>query len=185
MATALLTRTEVNRLSDAGVFEGRRYELIEGNLIDKAGQKPVHAGTLSLVFLRLAEAYGAALTRSQLPIEVATEDRERNEPEPDLAVLAEFRTDYFTRHPRGDELLLLIEIADTSGYFDRRVKSALYARALVREYWVLDIPARVLYVHRHPSGGAYRQVIQLAEQESVSPLTPGRRYRSPRTSSPG
>jgi Uma2 family endonuclease len=163
------TRADVARLSDAGLFEGQRYELIEGDLIDKMGQNPPHAGTVAWVLLWLAKAFGGAAVRCQLPIEVALEDRERSEPEPDCAVMAEPGPVYFERHPRGDELLLVVEIADTTARFDRTVKSALYARASVAEYWVLDLPARTLFVHRHPSGGSYRQVTGLAEDETVAP----------------
>jgi Uma2 family endonuclease len=76
---------------------------------------------------------------------------------------------FFERHPRGDELLLLVEVSDTTSCFDRTVKAALYARASVPEYWVLDISARALYVHRHPSGGDYRKVIRLSEDETIAP----------------
>ena len=120
-------------------------------------------------FLAAAKTFGGATVRCQAPIEIASEDQERNEPEPDLVVVAERKLDYAARHPRRDELLLLIEVADTSVYFDRRVKSTTYARASVPEYWVLDVSARALYVHRHPSGGNYRQVIRLAEDETVAP----------------
>lgn len=163
------TRSEVNRLSEIGIFEGQRYELIEGDLIDKLGQNPPHAGTVAWLLPWLTETFGVSAVRCQLPIEVAFEDQERNEPEPDYAVLAEPGPIYFERHPRGDELLLVIEVADTTVYFDRRVKSALYARASVREYWVLDVSARALFVHRHASGGSYKQVTRFAEDETVAP----------------
>ena len=163
------TRSEVARLSEVGVFEGQRYELIEGDLIDKMGQNPPHAGTLAWVSLWLAKTFATAVVRCQLPIEVASEDRERSEPEPDCVVPAEPGRVYFERHPRGDELLLLVEVSDTTSRFDRTVKAALYARASVPEYWVLDVSARALFVHRHPSGGNYRQVTRLAEDETVAP----------------
>ncbi len=163
------TRSEVARLSEAGVFEGQRYELIEGDLIDKMGQNPPHAGTVAWVFLWVAKTFASAAVRCQLRIEVASADRERNEPEPDCAVLAEPGPVYFQRHPRGDELLLLVEISDTTSRFDRTVKSALYARASVREYWVLDLPVRALFVHLHPSSGGYQQVTRLSEDETIAP----------------
>jgi Uma2 family endonuclease len=163
------TRSDVNRLNEAGIFEGQRYELIEGDLIDKMGQNPPHAWSVAFVHSWLAKIFGGALIRGQLPVEVAREDRDHSEPEPDLVVVVERKLDYATRHPRGDELLLLIEVADTSVYFDRRVKVALYARASVPEYWVLDVSARALFVHRHPLGGGYKQVTRLAEDETVAP----------------
>jgi Uma2 family endonuclease len=163
------TRSDVARLSDAGVFEGQRYELIEGDLIDKMGQNPPHVWSVALLNVWLAKTFGGVNVRCQAPIEIASEDQERNEPEPDFFVLAELRLEYSARHPRGDELLLLVEVSDTTSRFDRTVKRALYARASVPEYWVLDISARALFVHRHPSEGSYRQAIRLSEDETVAP----------------
>jgi len=163
------TRSEVARLSEVGVFKGQRYELIEGDLIDKMGQNPPHAVTIRRVNTCLLRTFGLSSVLCQLPIEVASEDQERNEPEPDLAVIADPGMGSIARHPRGDELLLLVEVSDTTSRFDRIVKSSLYARASIREYWVVDLPARALYVHRHPSGGSYRQVICLSEDETIAP----------------
>jgi len=163
------TRSDVARLNELGVFDGQRYELIEGDLIDKMGQNPPHAWSVALVSVWLAKTFGGVNVRCQAPIEIASEDQERNEPEPDHLVLAELKVEYSKRHPRGDELLLLVEISDTTSRFDRTVKAALYARASVPEYWVLDVSARALYVHCHPGGGNYRQVTRLAEDETVAP----------------
>jgi Uma2 family endonuclease len=138
-------------------------------LIRKSGQSPAHAGSIRRVNIWLLRTFGLSAVSCQLPIEVASEDQERNEPEPDLAVIADPSVDPFDRHPCGDELLLLVEVSGTTSRFDRTVKSGLYARASVREYWVLDLPARALFVHRHPSGGGYRQVIRLPEDETVAP----------------
>jgi Uma2 family endonuclease len=122
-----------------------------------------------LMLVWLTKTFGISAVRCQLPIEVASEDQERNEPEPDYAVVADPAMNPFARHPRGDELLLLVEISDTTSRFDRTVKSAIYARASVREYWVLDLPARALFVHLHPSSDGYRQVTRLSEDETVAP----------------
>ncbi len=162
------TRPEVQRLAELGLFDGQRCELIEGDLIDKAGQSPTHAFAIGLMQVWLTRAFGIEHLQVQAPIEVAREDQERNSPEPDIAVLAEVKPEYQTRHPRGDELLLAVEVADSSSQFDLTVKAGLYARAVVPEYWVLDIANRWLVVHRHPLDGDYRQVTRLAEQEIVS-----------------
>jgi Uma2 family endonuclease len=163
------TRTDVARLTNAGVLEGQRYELIEGDLIDKMGQNPPHVWSIALLNVWLAKTFGGASVRCQAPIEIASDDQERNEPEPDFFVLAEVRLEYSARHARGDELLLLVEVSDTTARFDRTVKASLYARASVPEYWVLDVSARALFVHRHPSGGGYQQVTRLAEDETIAP----------------
>jgi Uma2 family endonuclease len=104
----------------------------------------------------------------QQPIEAAPAERERSLPEPDLSVLAEIKNDYAKRHPRGNELLLAIEVADTTVRYDATAKRDLYARAGVPEYWVLDIPGRRLIVHRRLSQGQFEQIETLAESAAVS-----------------
>ena len=89
-------------------------------------------------------------------------------PEPDLAVLAEFKTDYARRHPRGDELLLAVEVADTTVRYDATMKRDLYARAGVPEYWVLDIGGRRLIVHQRLAQGKFEQIESLPENAIVS-----------------
>src|SRR5579862_2503414 len=83
------TRAEVECLIDTGFFVGQRYELIDGDLIDKMGQKPPHAFTIGRVLHCLANFVDTGRIQIQLPIETAGEDRERSVPEPDLAVLRE------------------------------------------------------------------------------------------------
>ncbi len=155
-------------MAEDGLFDGQRFELIEGDLIEKMGQNPPHAFTIRLVVAWLIRVFGNELVQVQLPIEVAPKDQERSSPEPDIAVLIEVKPDYQTRHPRGDELLLAVEVADSSSQFDLTVKAGLYARAAVPEYWVLDIANRWLVVHRHPLDGEYRQVTRLGEPETIS-----------------
>lgn len=162
------TRADVQRMIDGGLFEGQRYELIEGDLIDKMGQNAPHAYVIGLVLAWLTQVFGVEHVRVQLPVEVAREDEERSSPEPDIALLVKTNSEYQTRHPRGDELLLIVEVADSSSLFDLTVKAGLYARATVPEYWVLDIRNRWLVIHRHPQDGEYRQVIRLGEHETVS-----------------
>jgi Uma2 family endonuclease len=115
-----------------------------------------------------ADNFEANQLRLQVPIEVALQDQRRNEPELDIAVVAEDRPQYQSRHPRGDELLVVIEIADTSAAFDLSVKAGLYARAGVPEYWVLDLNRRAMLVHRQIEQGTYREVKAMGEKESAS-----------------
>jgi Uma2 family endonuclease len=104
----------------------------------------------------------------QLPIEVKPEDSDWSLPEPDIAVLAETGGEYGKRHPRGDELLLVVEVADTSLRQDLTTKRDLYSRASVAEYWVLDLQSRRLIVHRHQEQGEYRETAILNEGERAS-----------------
>jgi Uma2 family endonuclease len=164
------TRDEVERMLDAGLFDGQRYELIGGDLIDKMGQKPPHAFSISILLAWLSEVFGSGCVRAQLPIEAGTKDRKWNLPEPDLAVLAQTtNADYRGRHPRGDELQLAIEVADTTLRHDLTTKRSLYARAGVPEYWVLDIQGRRLLIHRQPRRGDYGKTDVWTETRFAAP----------------
>jgi hypothetical protein len=105
MSAALLPRKkftvgEVERMLHAGLFEGQRFELIDGELIDKMGQDAPHSFSITRVFLALARMFDLDKIRVQLPIQAAGKDREWSMPEPDLAVLREFKREYQTRQPR-------------------------------------------------------------------------------------
>jgi Uma2 family endonuclease len=161
------TRDEVNRMVQEGLLSGR-YELIDGQLVNKMGQNAPHAQALRLVAAWLLSIFGFRRVQVQLPIEVAQGDRKYNEPEPDVAVLPDLKLEYGKRHPRGDELLLIVEVADSSSRFDLTTKADLYARAGVPEHWVLDVSRRMLVVHCGLQQGTYNQVTELTEQEHVA-----------------
>jgi len=162
------SREEVDRLVDTGFFNGQRYELIDGDLIDKMGQNPKHAFAIRLLLKWLVGFLKIDQVQVQLPIETAGEDRDRSVPEPDVAVLAELKPEYRERHPRGDELLLVVEVADTSASFDLGRKAILYARSGVREYWVLDLTRGMLIVHRQLDGIQYRNIHMYSEEDWVA-----------------
>jgi Uma2 family endonuclease len=161
------TRDEVDHLSATGFFQGQRFELIDGDLYDKMGQNPPHAGVIRRLLTLLPRAYPDFLVQAQLPIEVSVGDRERSLPEPDIAVLPENKPEYDRRHPYGNEVLLLIEVADSSAGLDLSRKVTLYAAAGVPEYWVVDLVRRMVVVHRRPDGAMYRRVELLSLQDTV------------------
>jgi Uma2 family endonuclease len=162
------TREEFDRLIESGFFEGQRYELIDGELIDKMGQKPPHAFAIRLVHAWLLSVFKPNLIQVQLPIEASAADRRRSLPEPDLSVLAEDKPEFARRFARGDELLLAMEIADSTAGFDLSRKAVLYAAAGVPEYWVLDLQRRRLVVHREPSEAGYRLTRLFSESDTVT-----------------
>jgi Uma2 family endonuclease len=164
------TRLEVERMLDAGLFSGQRFELIDGDLIDKMGQNPPHASAIRLCMALLMKIFGVDLVEVQLPIEAGAADCERNVPEPDLAVLAEMKRDFTHRHPNGRELALVVEVADTTLRHDALTKRDLYARAGVREYWVLDLNTRRLIVHCGlvEGKGQYLSIQSYSEDEAVA-----------------
>ncbi len=164
------TRREVEAMLDAGVFEGQRFELIDGDLIDKMGQKPPHAFAIQRLQDLLILIFGATRVRVQLPMEAGAADREKSVPEPDLAVAKEAKYEYRDRHPSGAEMLLVVEVADTTIRPDLTRKRDLYANAGVREYWVLDLNGRRLVVHRDlvTDSAKYSQIESYSDIEAVS-----------------
>jgi Uma2 family endonuclease len=166
------TRAECERLEALGIFEQQHLELIEGELIDKMGKNRPHVGAATLLLIWLSQVFGGRLVSAEAPIDVAPEDNPSNQPEPDLIVVtAEYAaTRFWTAAPQPSDLDLVVEIADSSLPFDLMTKAALYARAGIVEYWVLDVIGRHLIVHRNPENGQYASVTSYNEQESVTPL---------------
>jgi Uma2 family endonuclease len=162
------TRVEVERMLETDIFAGQRFELIDGELIDKRGQNPPHFYGIRVLNRWLLSIFGPDLVQVQGPVQAAGPDHDWSVPEPDLAVLAELKDDYRRRHPRGDELILAVEVADTTIRWDLTRKRDLYARAGVAEYWVLDVNQRRLIVHRNLINGAFQQISTLSETDSIS-----------------
>ena len=166
----LWTRAECDALEAAGLLDGQHLELIEGELINKMGKKRSHVIGLGRMLDWLKAVFGNDFVDPEAPIDVAPEDNPTNEPEPDIIVLKRERTSY-PRNPRPEDLRLVVEIADTTLRFDLTTKAALYARAGIVEYWVLDVNGKRLIVHRDPRGGVYTSVVAFGEKESVAPLS--------------
>jgi Uma2 family endonuclease len=164
------TRTEIDELTSKGWFAGEHYELIDGELIDKMGKGVSHVFATMALFEWLLAVFGVKRIHKEDPIDVAAEDNEHNQPEPDLVVLREPILKKPARHPQPEDVLLAIEVSDTTLATDRSLKAALYARASIPEYWILDLKKRRLIVHRQPSEGQYASVVGYGEDESVAPL---------------
>ncbi|MFN7923586.1 MAG: Uma2 family endonuclease [Bryobacteraceae bacterium] len=163
------TREELAVLESTGVFEGTHYELIDGELIDKMGKKRPHVRATDNLRTVLTALFGRRMVEQEVPIDVASDDLRKNEPEPDVIVLRAPHDD-MASNPQPVEIVLLVEVADTTLRQDLRTKSTLYARAGIPEYWVLDLNGRGLHVLRDPAEGAYRTRLEFHESDSVAPL---------------
>ncbi len=157
-------------LETSAILEHQNLELIDGELIDKSGKTRPHVHKLMLLMGWLTQVFGVPFVNSEVPIDVAPEDNPTNEPQPDAIVLRPSFEDFETAVPQPADLLLVVEISDSSLAFDRTVKAALYARAGIVEYWIVDVAGRRLLVHRDPSQGRYATVQVYDKTESVSPL---------------
>ncbi|HEX3555402.1 MAG TPA: Uma2 family endonuclease [Thermoanaerobaculia bacterium] len=152
----LYTTTEYHALVDAGILhEDDRVELIEGEIRPMSPIGSPHAGNVNrLTALFVGRLEGRAVVSVQNPLHLS----DFSEPEPDLIVLR-FRPDFYVeRHPEPGDVLLLIEVADSSLDFDRGRKSRLYARHGLPEVWVRDLAGGTLEVYRGPSAEGYRDV---------------------------
>ncbi len=142
-----LRRAEYERLVEAGAFESERVELLEGFLVEMSPQKAPHASAIEvLAELLYAARQPGQKVRVQLPLALGDD----SEPEPDLCVVP--AADHREHHP--SQALLVIEVAESSLVKDRR-KAAIYARAGVPEYWLVDVENQRVEVRTQPEGGAY------------------------------
>jgi Uma2 family endonuclease len=167
-------RTECVALEASGLWDQQRLELVHGELISKMGRKRPHVNALVAVQAWLVRTFGEQFVNPEAPIDVAPEDNPTNEPEPDLVVLAKPSREFQDANPRPGDLRLVVEISDSTPHsshsFDLTTKAELYARAGIVEYWVVDVAAGRLVVHRDPREGLYRSVTAYGEHEAASPL---------------
>ena len=171
------TRSDCEVLETSGLPDHERLELVEGELIGKTGKKRPHVNTQALLQEWLVAVFGFRLVNIEAPIDVAPQDNEANEPEPDAIVLKR-EVSLFAANPQPDDLRLVVEVSSPAIAFDLSTKARLYARAGIAEYWVIDIRGRRLIVHRDPGGGIYSSVMAYGEMETVSPpAAPGALFR--------
>ena len=141
------TRDEYYRMGDAGLFVDQRVELLDGEIITMPPPNPPHAGVLTLVPSVLMRVLGASVAiRIQLPIVLD----DWSEPEPDIAVCQLDPDSYMFAHPKADQVILLIEVAESSLLYDRGQKTVAYARSGIPEYWILNLVDRKVEMFSDP-----------------------------------
>jgi len=163
----LISVDDYHRMADEGLFaEDARMELIEGEIVEMAPIKNPHAAAMRRLNLFFHRRFlDRALVSPQNPLRLGT----WSEPLPDLILLT-WRDDYYAASvPVAADVLLLVEVADSSAGYDRRVKAPLYARHGIREYWILDLPGKILEVYRRPGPDGYAEVRHLRRGDSVAP----------------
>ena len=125
----LWTRNQCEQLEQAGLLDQQRLELVDGELINKMGKNRPHVNAMAMMVKWLSQFFDLELVNQEASIDVAPEDNPTNEPQPDLVVLKKPTYLISTANPRPEDVHLVIEISDTSLYFDLTKKAALYARA--------------------------------------------------------
>jgi len=139
---------------EAGIFDGQPLELLEGELIEMSPEGIPHAGLSSDGADYLRELLGSQVkVREAKPITLPDD----SEPEPDIAIVKPLGDLYKTeRHPHVEDIFWVIEYSNTSLDKDLQIKSKIYAKANILEYWVINLQTRELIVFRNPVGNEYR-----------------------------
>lgn len=163
-----ITVGEFHRMGDVGIFAAdERVELLDGRLIAVPPMTPVHAYCVRRVDALLQRRF-AHLASVSIQLPIVLDDW--SEPLPDVALIASPEERYLGAHPTAAEVLLLVEIAQSSLRYDAGVKLRAYARRGVREYWIVDLAHQRVDVYREPRGERYAVRLTLGPGDSVAPL---------------
>ena len=159
------TVDEYYLMAEVGILkEDDRLELIDGRIVPMSPAGSRHAACVKRLNALLGAALGPRATVSvQDPIRLDL----LSEPQPDVALLRPRDDFYVDAHPDPSDVLLLVEVADTSEDYDREVKLPLYAQAGIRELWIVCLRDDLILVHSEPVGRAYREVWQASRGESI------------------
>ncbi|HXS69785.1 MAG TPA: Uma2 family endonuclease [Candidatus Polarisedimenticolia bacterium] len=161
------TVEEYHRLAETGILApDARVELIEGAIHDMSPIGPFHSGIVNrLIRFFSPQAKGRWIISAQNPVGL---DR-RSEPQPDLMLLKPAPDDFVSHLPVPDDVLLLIEIADSSLEFDRHKKLPIYARAGIPEIWIVNLQELTVEVYREPHFTGYENKTILRAGDKAAP----------------
>ena len=142
-------------MGEAGIFrQDARLELIDGEIFEMSPIGNAHAACVKFLNRFLSRLFdGVLIIGVQDPVRL----NDFSEPQPDLSLLRWRDDDYREAHPTPADVLLVIEVADTTVAADRKVKVPLYARAGIAEAWLVNIPERQVEIYSDPAEGSYRR----------------------------
>lgn len=154
-------------MGEAGVLRSAdRVELLNGIIVDMLPIGPFHGGVVNRlihVFEQLSQ--GRWVTSAQNPVSID----EYSEPQPDLLLLRPRDDFYDSGHPKPHDVLLLVEVADSTLRSDREGKLPIYAAAGIREVWLINLPERVVEVYTKPDGRRYTSMRRVRPIETLAP----------------
>lgn len=142
------TIEDYHRLLDVGFFsENSKIELIRGEIIEMSPKRTPHSVCNSRLWRELYKLIDQqAIIRVQEPIIIST----FSEPEPDLVIAKHRNDEYLSSHPKSEDILLVIEIADSTLKYDQETKLALYAEAEIKDYWIFNLINNYLETYTNP-----------------------------------
>jgi Uma2 family endonuclease len=142
------TLPEYQKLAELGFFDADSHiELINGEIVEMAAKGRIHETCLRKLLKELPKLVGERATlQSQAPISLAP----NSEPEPDFSIIKNRDDDYLYNHPEADDILLVMEVSDSSLDYDQNVKLSLYAKAEIAHYWIFNLVDSYLEVYSEP-----------------------------------
>ena len=163
----LFTVAEYEQMAQAGIFrEDDRLELIDGEIFEMSPIGSRHAACVRRLQRLLAQELGdRALVDAQNPVVL----NDASEPLPDVVVLKNRSDLYAARHPRPDDIFLVVEVADTSLSYDQEVKIPAYARSEISEVWVVDLNSASVHVYRTPTATGYQAHTRVQSDATLAP----------------
>jgi Uma2 family endonuclease len=163
---------EYEAMVASGAFAGRnRFHLINGYLVEKMTHNPPHAIADDLCGRELARVLPGWYIRPAKPVRLPAQN---SEPEPDRCVVRGTIVDYDTRHPGPADILLVVEVADSSLSEDRGYAAKLYGPAGIPVFWIIDVRGRRVEVYTNPGEQGYGTPEIFAEGQSVPVVIDGR-----------
>lgn len=163
----IFTVREYHKMIDAGVFIGNsNYELIEGEIVKKMVVGNYHISCVNRLNMFFAvKLAGKAIVSVQNPVILD----DLSEPEPDVTIFR-YREDFYaSAKATAADVLLLIEVSDSTVNYDRTKKVRLYAEAGVAEVWLVNLPRQIIEVYGNPEKGKYKIVRKITKSESLAP----------------
>ena len=167
MEKVLFSISDYHKMAEAGILsEGDRVELIEGEIVRMNPIGSRHAACVRRIDALFNREDLDAIVSVQSPVLLP----DLSEPEPDVALLRPRGDFYSAGHPEPGDVLLLIEVSDTTLDYDRRnPKLPLYARFGIPETWIVDLSSDTVEAHSRPAGGVYEDITRIERGESLSP----------------
>ena len=165
LAKRWITADEYERMGEAGVFHpDDRLELLEGEIYKMSPIGSPHAACVDFLSSFLNRLFsGRFIVRVQNPIRL----NDFSEPQPDIALLR-WRDDFYRQaHPTPADVLLIIEVADSTVETDRSYKMPLYAKAGIAEAWLVNLPDEKIELYAEPVGGVYQVKREFKRGEDV------------------
>ena len=166
------TREQYYKLGEVGILADKNVELIEGKVIEMSPIYSPHATMVTIVQELMSEIFGKGwVVRIQQPLSLGTD----SDPQPDIAVITGKARDFMDAHPTS--AALVIEVAVSSLSYDRKQKASLYAKAGIKDYWIVNVEDEQLEVYRRPIadangeyGFSYAQTLIFKKGDVVKPL---------------